>query len=172
MTATLRMLAYGVVADFTDEYMRIGESTAIESLKKFVEAIVDIYSTEYLRSPNSNDIARLLRVGEMRGFPEMLGSIDCMHWKWKNCPSGWKGVNKEGCRAAFGVLQARFAIVRGPARLWKTEALDYIMKACIILHNMVIEDERDTNGAEDYDYEQVPESIPTIVSHKPAEEFS
>ena len=91
MTAALRMLAYGVAADFTDEYVRIGESTTIESLKKFVEAIVDIYSTKYLRSPNSNDIARLLRLGEMHGFPEMLGSIDCMHWKWKNCPSGWKG---------------------------------------------------------------------------------
>ena len=91
MTATLRMLAYGVAADFTNEYVRIGESTAIESLKKFVEAIVDIYSTEYLRSPNSNDIARLLRLGERRGFPGMLGSIDCMHWKWKNCPSRWKG---------------------------------------------------------------------------------
>ena len=85
------MLAYGVAADFIDEYARIGESTAIESLKKCVEAIVDIYSTEYLRSPNSNDIARLLRVGERRGFPGLLGSIDCMHWKWKNCPSGWKG---------------------------------------------------------------------------------
>ena len=48
MTAALRMLAYGVVADFTDEYVRIGESIAIESLKKFVEAIVDIYFREYL----------------------------------------------------------------------------------------------------------------------------
>ncbi|KAL0011675.1 hypothetical protein SO802_006783 [Lithocarpus litseifolius] len=91
MIAALRMLAYGVAADFTDEYVRIGESTAIESLKKFVEAIVNIYFTENLRSPNSNDIARLLRVGESRGFPRMLGSIDCMYWKWKNCPLGWKG---------------------------------------------------------------------------------
>ena len=73
---------------------------------------------------------------------------------------------------AFGVLQARFAIVCGPARLWRTEALDYIMKACIILHNMIIEDEHDANGAEDFDYEQVPESIPTTVSHEPIEEFS
>ena len=71
--------------------MRIGKSIAIESLKKIVEVIVNIYSTEYLRSPNSNDIARLLRVGERRGFPRMLGSIDYMHRKWKNCPSGWKG---------------------------------------------------------------------------------
>ena len=44
----------------------------------------------------------------------------------------------------------------GLARLWRTKALDYIMKACIILHNMIIEDERDTNGVEDFDYEQVP----------------
>ena len=33
---------------------------------------------------------------------------------------------------AFEVLQARFAIVHGLAHLWRTEALDYIMKAFII----------------------------------------
>ena len=37
---------------------------------------------------------------------------------------------------------------------------------------MIIEDERDANGAEDLDYEQVPESIPTTVSHESTEEFS
>ena len=87
MTAAIRMLDYGVLADFMDEYIRIGETTAIKSLKKFVKAVVSIFSEEYLRSPNNNDIARLLAVGQHRGFPGMLGSIDCMHWKWKNCPS-------------------------------------------------------------------------------------
>ena len=53
ITIALRMLVYGVAAYFTDEYVRIGKSTAIESLKKIVEVIVDIYSTEYMRSPNS-----------------------------------------------------------------------------------------------------------------------
>jgi hypothetical protein len=43
---------------------------------------------------------------------------------------------------AFGVLQARFAIVRGPARFWDEATLRDIMMACIIMHNMIIEDER------------------------------
>ena len=70
------------------------------------------------------------------------------------------------------MLQARFAIVCGPTRLWRTNALDYIMKACIILNNMIIENEHDENGAKDFDYEQILESIPTTMSHEPIEEFS
>ncbi|KAM0010548.1 hypothetical protein Hdeb2414_s0074g00775591 [Helianthus debilis subsp. tardiflorus] len=39
ITVALRMLAYGISADFMDEYIRIGESVAMESLKKFCETI-------------------------------------------------------------------------------------------------------------------------------------
>ncbi|XP_028105506.1 uncharacterized protein LOC114304539 [Camellia sinensis] len=92
MTAALRMLAYGVAADFMDEYLRIGESTTMKSLFYFVKAVVEIYSDKYLRSPNNNDIVRLLAIGKSRGFPGMLGSIDCMHWTWTNCPAAWKGM--------------------------------------------------------------------------------
>ena len=90
ITATLRMLAYGVSSDLIDEYMRIGETTALKSLKKFVIAVIDVFSKEYLRKPKNDDIAKLLSHGKHRGFLGMLGSIDCMHWKWKNCPSAWK----------------------------------------------------------------------------------
>ena len=44
MTAAIRMLSYGVLANFVDEYIRIGETTAIKSLKKFVKAVVSIFS--------------------------------------------------------------------------------------------------------------------------------
>ena len=100
------MLAYGVTTDFMDEYVWIGESTAIESMKKFVQAVVDIFSKEYLRSPNNKDIAILLVNGERRGFPGMLGSIDCMHWKWKNCPTAWKGQYSGHIREPTIVLEA------------------------------------------------------------------
>ena len=44
---------------------------------------------------------------------------------------------------AFGVLQARFAIVKNPALFWDKEKIGNIMRACIVLHNMIVEDERD-----------------------------
>ncbi|KAF8401013.1 hypothetical protein HHK36_014316 [Tetracentron sinense] len=92
ITVAMRMLAYRVAADCVDEYVRIGESTVIESLQKFIQVVVAIFSDEYLRPPNNDDIARLLAVGENRRFPGMLGIIDCMHWKLKNCPTVWKGM--------------------------------------------------------------------------------
>jgi len=246
ITAAFRMLTYGVAADATDDYVRIGESTAIESLRRFVSAVVEVFGDEYLRSPNEDDTTRLLAIGENRGFPGMLGSIDCMHWRWKNCPSAWQGMytghvheptiileavadkdlwiwhaffgmpgshndinvlhlsslfarlaegqapevnytinnneytmgyyladgiypswatfvktipepqgNKkkyfataqEACRKdverALGVMQARFTIVRGPARFWDEDTLGQIMRACVIMNNMIVEDESD-----------------------------
>ena len=35
ITAAFFMLSYGVPADFMDQYIRIGESTIIESLRRF-----------------------------------------------------------------------------------------------------------------------------------------
>ena len=80
LTAAFHTLTYGVPADTTDEYVRIGESTILESLRRFVAAVVDIFEDEYLRSPNEADTACLLAFGEQREFPGMLGSIDCMYW--------------------------------------------------------------------------------------------
>jgi hypothetical protein len=63
-----------------------GESTALESLKRFCLAVVKIYVEEYLRSLNKDDLVKILAVSEEQGFPGMMGSLDCMHWGWKNCP--------------------------------------------------------------------------------------
>ena len=75
MTAALKILAYGVAANSTNEYVRIGESIVVKNLKKFVKAVVNIFSEKYLRSPNSNDIARLLAVNENVDFQECWGAF-------------------------------------------------------------------------------------------------
>nr|VDD50388.1 unnamed protein product [Brassica oleracea] len=220
-TAAIRVLAYGTAADTVDEYLRLGETTTRLCVKKFVEGIIYLFGDEYLRRPTPADLQRLLDIGEHRGFSGIIGSIDCMHGEWKNCPTAWKGQYSRGSgtlndinvldrspvfdhiindqapqvtyfvngreyhlayyltdgiypkwanfiksipipqgpkallfaqrqeavrqdvERAFGVLQARFAIVKNLAFFWDKVKTENIMRACIIFHNMIVEDERD-----------------------------
>ncbi|XP_062188864.1 uncharacterized protein LOC133892159 [Phragmites australis] len=204
-------------------------------MRRFVRAIVEVFGDEYLRAPNEEDTARLLDMNQRRGFPGMLGSIDCIYWRWKNCPTAWSGslndinvlhrshlldnlaagvapkvhysINghyytmgyyladgiypewatfvkpiqapvgrkrqhfvvqqaaaRKDVEQAFGVLQSRFPIVRGAARFWDQETLNDIMTACIIMHNMIIKDER-PEGEVKYVYEGLGEDA--VPSHEP-----
>jgi hypothetical protein len=55
-------------------------------------AIFEVFGGEYLRAPNALDTARFLANNVAHGFAGMLGSIDCMHWRWKNYPATWHGL--------------------------------------------------------------------------------
>lgn len=77
------MLAYGISFDAVDEYLRMSGAVTRKSLMSFVQGVISCFGDEYLRRPNEDDLARLLNVGERRGFPGMIDSIDCMHWQWK-----------------------------------------------------------------------------------------
>ena len=70
------------------------------------------------------------------------------------------------------MLLARFAIVHGPARLFYSEMLQDIMKACVILHNMIVEDERDVNEAVELDYEQIDDNSTIKLSREDTNEFT
>ncbi|KAL5184753.1 hypothetical protein HKD37_17G048410 [Glycine soja] len=103
-TAVIRILAYGSPTDCVDEYVRIGECTATQCLPKFVRGVNEIFGQKYLRRLNNNDINRLLHIEDARGFPDMLGSIDCMHWEWKNCLVAWQGQYRRGSNNDINVL--------------------------------------------------------------------
>ncbi|XP_057427453.1 uncharacterized protein LOC130720774 [Lotus japonicus] len=201
-TTTMRMLAYGVAADAVDEYIKIGETTTLECLRRFCKGIIRLYEQEYMRAPTQEDMQRILQVSEMRGFPGMIGSIDyrspvfdeleqgnaprvnfivnqrpynmayyLADGIYPSYPTFVKSIrlpqtepdkcfakHQEGCRKdierAFGVLQARFKIIREPARFWDITDLGIIMRSCIILHNMIVEDERDSYAQRWTDFEQ------------------
>src|SRR3954467_3150978 len=265
------MLAYGVPGDLIDEYVRMSESTCLASLYRFCKDVEAVFGPEYLREPNEADTARLLAINAKRGFPGMLGSIDCMHWEWKNCPFAWQRQYKGHVKActvileavasqdlwiwhsffgmagshndinvlqrslvfarlaeghslevnfevnghqynkgyyladgiypqwatlvktisnpqgekrarfaqaqesarkdverAFGVLQSRWAIVRHPARTWSSKKMWEVMTACVIMHNMIVEDERPEDLAQqDFQFQGtnvVPEHVPATFA--------
>ena len=269
-TAALRQLAYGAGADTIDEWLKLARTTSSECLDQFCEGIIECYGEEYCRRPNVEDTQRLLAKAEERGFPGMLGSIDCMHWQWRNCPvaqagqftrgdikhptiileavashdrwiwhaffgvagsnndinvlnqsplfndvlrgeapivnftvngheynrgyyladgiyPSWpvfmKGVTlpqseehrlftrlqsawRKDVECAFGALKARFNILAVPGRSYSRRTLGLIMRACVILHNMIIEDERGTNLPDNY--ETVDSYVsPAIHHHAP-----
>ena len=85
ISAAMMVIAYGIPADYTDEYICIGEDTTIESVRRFAKVIIRLFGDVYLRAPSEEDRMR------KRGWSGMLGSVDCMHWTWKNCPKAWHG---------------------------------------------------------------------------------
>ncbi|KAL0798766.1 hypothetical protein Bca101_053941 [Brassica carinata] len=64
ITAAFRMLTYGLPADSTDAYIKIGESTALESSKRFCRVVVEVFASRNIRSLDANDVGRLLHIGE------------------------------------------------------------------------------------------------------------
>ena len=199
----------------------------------------------------------------------MIESIDCVHWQWANCPSGWHGIYKghkgkptmileavasedlriwhaffglpgshndinvlhrspvsddlangnapeveftangniysmgyyladgiyrdwatlvksisapvskkhsvyarrqESCRKdverTFGVLRAKWKILHSPARLWNPRDLNSIVRACVILHNMIIVDERGKDVAQLHNSEWPGAANPPINQNR------
>ena len=253
--------------DFDDKY-RMAASTGLDAMKHFCFAVLHIYSPVALRHPTMGDIHRLLDEGNEAGFPGCIGSIDCMHWEWKNCPSAWKGMyqGKSGrptvileaiadhkCRfwhfnfgcpgsmndinvldrsplfsnavkgqvpkveytvngapyqypywladgiyptyasfvktvskpntpmeklfaskqeakrkdieRAFGILQARFHILTAGCRLWDRGAMSTVIRTCVLLHNLIIDHERENGLDPDYitGVEYIPNHAFTVV---------
>ncbi|XP_025800167.1 uncharacterized protein LOC112879939 isoform X2 [Panicum hallii] len=277
-TAAIRMLACGSPADAVDEYVQIGESTAMECLERFAEGLIDQFGGEYLRCPTSADMQHLLQIGEECGFPGLLGSVGCMHWEWDDCPPKWmrrlnhsdygaatmfldavasqdlwiwhgifgvvgsnsdiimlnqslfftevlKGqaprvqfsINerqydmgyylvdgiypewtafvktiphpqtekerlfaqypeeaRKGTQRAFGILRSRFPTVCGPIRFFQRATLGKIIQACIILHNMTIEDEKDMASAyfEPREPSGISAILPSNIHNGPADCFA
>ena len=235
-------------------------------------AIVNIYGNKYLRSPNAADLKRILTVSKERRFPGMIGSLDCMHWCWKNCPKAdhgtYLGKEKEptvvleavathglwlwhaffglpgtlndinildwsplfqkaqdgtapvvsynvngntynlpyyltdaiypkyltliqsilapqgqqnkhfakmqeayrkDIECEFGCLQAQYAIIRLPGRLWDHGTLCLIMKTVIILHNMMIEDESGSKYEYNHWYKQNARTEEELATSKSSE---
>lgn len=91
LVAAVRQLAYGTASDHVEEYTGVAEGTARKALRCFCNWLDKRYGAEYLGAWTEEAIKKEMAANEERGFPGMLGSIDCTHWSWKNCPVAWQG---------------------------------------------------------------------------------
>ncbi|XP_051136992.1 uncharacterized protein LOC127255508 [Andrographis paniculata] len=89
--AAVRVLGYGCCFDSVDEVIKMGGTSVKRATIEFCETIVNVYKSQYLRDPTPDDISCLLAENKVRGFPRMIGSLDCMHWCWDACPIAWRG---------------------------------------------------------------------------------
>ncbi|XP_026428521.1 putative nuclease HARBI1 [Papaver somniferum] len=247
MDVVMKCLCKGIAADSTDDYVRMGAPTVYMYVKRFTRVIVRRFGPRYMRLPTREDTKRLLAENAARGFPGMLENVDCMHFRWKNCPTAWAGTfcghekkptmileavasydrwfwhgffgtpgsnndlnvlaqsplfdkmvnglaspcnyringhsydkgyyladniypplscivqsfkillpnqpanslfnkyqqtKRKDVERAFGTLQNKFQITKKPACYWDKKDINFIIKACLIFHNMVIENER------------------------------
>jgi hypothetical protein len=69
-------------------------------------------------------------------------------------------------KCAFSLLKKMFNILVIPGRSYSQYTLDLIMRACIILHNIIIDDERD--DAYDDNYHTITSIVaPPIIYEAP-----
>jgi hypothetical protein len=107
--------------------------------------------TSFVVNGKKYDGSYLLCDGIYPSWPIFIKTISLPQGeKHKHFAKMQESVRKDVERC-FGVLQARFAILANPCRLWSQEMMYTVWNACIILHNMIIEDERDMSDL-DQDY--------------------
>jgi hypothetical protein len=71
---------------------------------------------------------------------------------------------RKDVECAFSVLKKRFNILTIPGQSYYQRTLDLIMHACIILHNMIIDDER--NDGYDDNYHTITSVVAAPVTYE------
>ena len=88
------------------------------------------------------DMGYYLADGIYPDWPAFVKSVRHPMERKTQCFAAVQEGARKDIERAFGVLQARWAVIRGPAYGWDREQLSDIMTACIIMHNMIVEDEK------------------------------
>jgi hypothetical protein len=90
----LKQLAYGTSPHAFVDYFQMGETTARKCLIKFAKCVNGSQELKqrFFRPMTRADAKNACTLHKERhGINGMVGSLDCMHVSWKNCPVAWQG---------------------------------------------------------------------------------
>jgi hypothetical protein len=91
----LKTLAYGVPPHTFIDYFQISPQYARECCMEFDNAMRTVYMNEFLRLPTATDLKNIVKLHKsVHSVDGMIGSLDCTHTFWKNCPKAWQGSHK------------------------------------------------------------------------------
>jgi len=97
---SLKYLGYGCSVNAFRDYFQVGESTALLSIKKFTKCIANsCLQKKFFSFLTPSDAKKVEAMHyENHGVHGMIGSLDCSHFVWGNCPVAHHGQfqGKEG----------------------------------------------------------------------------
>ncbi|XP_076895893.1 uncharacterized protein LOC143548678 [Bidens hawaiensis] len=126
-TAALRQLAYGAGSDMLDEYLQMAKKTGRDSLNHFCKE--HFKYGYYLVDGIYSEWGTLVQA-----YASPLS--DKRKYFTKRQESARKDIER-----AFGVLKKKWAILANPIKFWIREKITEVVYTCVILHNMILEDE-------------------------------
>jgi hypothetical protein len=90
---SLKYLAYGCSVNAFRDYFQLGESTAMLCVKTFIKVISNsMFCERYFSFFTPTDAKQVEALHhEKHGIRGMLGSLDCSHFVWGNCPVAHHG---------------------------------------------------------------------------------
>jgi len=96
----LRILGRGATNDDMSEPSYVSESYCGVIFRQFIVNFSRLFKEQFIKQPTTSELRSIMQAYALVGFPGCVGSIDCTHIRWWNCPSKHRNSchGKEGYR--------------------------------------------------------------------------
>ena len=106
MYSVIHRLAFGSCSFAVKDYSGVRSDLGRDCLYDFCKFIIRRYGRDYLGKWDKAAMLAEMAANEKRGFPGMLGSIDCCHWVWHRCPVALQGQFQDRLGKRSRVVEA------------------------------------------------------------------
>jgi hypothetical protein len=134
-----------------------------ELCKSFVDGTLNQLDFVFLLNDEERTFLYYLVDGIYPELARFVKTIATPLTKKESKFASWQEAKRKDIERAFGVLQKKFNFLNRPVRMFAVDDIFYVVKACIALHNMMVEVRMDNDEEEHVDfYEEVVLKDPAV----------